>query len=27
VMDRQTRLMETFAEGLLCRNGGPPYDF
>ena len=26
-MDRQTRLMETLAEGLLRRNGGPPNDF
>ena len=27
VMDRQTHLMETLDEGLLCRNGGPPNDF
>jgi hypothetical protein len=27
VMDCQTRLMETLAEGLLCCNGGPPNNF
>ena len=27
VMDRQPRLLETLAEGLLWRNGGPPNDF
>ena len=27
VMDRHTHLMETLAEGLLRRNGGPPNDF
>jgi hypothetical protein len=26
-MDRQMRLMETLAEGLLRYNGGPPNDF
>jgi hypothetical protein len=26
-MDRQTHLMETLADGLLHRNGGPPNDF
>ena len=27
VMDHQTHLMETLAEGLLCRNGGLPNNF
>ena len=27
VMDHQTHLMETLAEGLLCPNGGPHNDF
>jgi hypothetical protein len=27
VMDHQTHLMETLAEGLLHHNGGPPNDF
>ena len=26
-MDCQMRLMETWVEGLLCCNGGPPNDF
>jgi hypothetical protein len=27
VMDRQTRLLETLAEGILHRHGGQPNDF
>jgi hypothetical protein len=26
-MDRQTRLLETLAQGMLHRHGGPPNDF